>query len=96
MNMKIFRADQLKTVEGKYRICKSQGNELNFSKLPTQIRTFPTQEPARVHPFLFIILGKMHYVKTFHEIKVNRFHHFKKPVKQKCYWCSTSKFLSPF
>lgn len=62
-----------------------EGNELNFPKLPTQIRTFQTQEPLRVHPLLKIIWGKCVLLKAFHEIKVNRFHHLMKPVKHKYY-----------
>lgn len=51
--MKIFRADQLKTVVANTEfVSLREGNELNFPKFPTQIRTFQTQKPMKGHLFL--------------------------------------------
>ena len=89
MDVKTFKlADQLKTVGDKHRIQILRARNWTCQ---TQIRTFLAQEPVRVYPFPD--LGEIHNLKTFHEIKVNRFHQLKKPIKQKCCWCSGSYFV---
>lgn len=53
--MKAFRVDQHIAVANTEFVSLREGNELNFPKLLTQIRTFQTQESVRVHPFLELL-----------------------------------------
>ena len=40
----------------------SEGNKLNFPKLPTQVKTLQSQEPVSIHPFLATFVGSAFFI----------------------------------